>query len=145
MLSTYFEREKAQGRGRERGRQRISSRLHTVSTEPDAGLEPTTVKIVTSAKVKNWMLNQPSHPGAPVCLVLLFAQSGNFDQPRSSLLTNLWVPTIFHPAHLLSHHNVVTPATLGLVYDSTEWNYQDLRQTALRQSYYSISLPISYL
>ena len=30
--------EDAQGRGRERRRERIPSRLHTVSAEPDAGL-----------------------------------------------------------------------------------------------------------
>ena len=29
------------GRGRERGRKRIPSKLHTVSTEPDARLNPT--------------------------------------------------------------------------------------------------------
>ena len=35
------DREHEQGRGRERGRERIPSRLHVVSTEPDAGLELT--------------------------------------------------------------------------------------------------------
>ena len=29
------------GRGAERERERIPSKLHTVSTEPDVGLEPT--------------------------------------------------------------------------------------------------------
>ena len=49
----YFEREcmHKQGRGGERGRERerenISSRLLTVSTEPDAGLELKNCKITT--------------------------------------------------------------------------------------------------
>ena len=41
------EREYEQGRGRERGRHRIHSRLQAVSTEPDAGLEPTNREITT--------------------------------------------------------------------------------------------------
>ena len=35
----YLEREREQGKGREKGRERIPSRLHTMSTEPDVGLE----------------------------------------------------------------------------------------------------------
>ena len=46
----YFEREREWVRGRERGRERIPSRLHTVSTEPDAGLEPTNREIMTWPK-----------------------------------------------------------------------------------------------
>ena len=49
MFLFIFERERRRGRERERtlagegqrGRERISGRLHTVGTEPDAGLEPT--------------------------------------------------------------------------------------------------------
>ena len=43
------ETEHERGRGRERGKHRIrsSSRLRAVSTEPDAGLEPTDREIVT--------------------------------------------------------------------------------------------------
>ena len=33
--------------GTERGRERIPSRLHIVSAEPDAGLKPTNCEIVT--------------------------------------------------------------------------------------------------
>ena len=33
--------------GAERGRERIPSRLHTISAEPDAGLEPTNRDIMT--------------------------------------------------------------------------------------------------
>ena len=36
-----------QGRGRERGRERILNGLHAVSTEPDMGLYPTNCEIVT--------------------------------------------------------------------------------------------------
>ena len=43
----YFEREYEQGRGRERGRARIPSRLHAVSAEPNVGLELTNCKIMT--------------------------------------------------------------------------------------------------
>ena len=39
-------------------------RMCTVSTEPDAGLEPTNREIVTSTEVKSWMLKPMSHPGA---------------------------------------------------------------------------------
>ena len=35
------------GRSRERGKERIPSRLHTVSTEPDVGLELTNHEIMT--------------------------------------------------------------------------------------------------
>ena len=51
----YFEREQEREtgtesewkRGRERGRQKIPSRLRTVSTEPYAGLELTNCEIMT--------------------------------------------------------------------------------------------------
>ena len=35
------------GRGRDRGTERVPSRLHAVSTEPDMGLDPTNPEIVT--------------------------------------------------------------------------------------------------
>ena len=35
------------GAERERGRERIPSKLHTASTEPDAGPEPTNREIIT--------------------------------------------------------------------------------------------------
>ena len=53
------------GRGRERQRERISSRLCSVSAEPDLGLNPTNFEIITWAEIKSWMFNQLSHPGAP--------------------------------------------------------------------------------
>lgn len=48
-------------KGRERGSERIPSRLHTVSAEPDVGPEVT--------KRWDWTLNPLSHSGAPVCWV----------------------------------------------------------------------------
>ena len=53
------------GRGRKRDRDRIPSRLCTVSTEPDVELELTNREIMTSAEIKSQMLNRLSHPGAP--------------------------------------------------------------------------------
>ena len=65
----FILREREQGRGRERererGRERIPSRLHTLSAEPDVGLEVTNREIVTWAESKSQMLNRLSHPGAP--------------------------------------------------------------------------------
>ena len=46
------------GKSRKRGRERIPSRLRTVST----GLDLTNHEIMTSAKVKSQMLNGLSHP-----------------------------------------------------------------------------------
>ena len=40
-------RASEQGRGRERGRERIPSGLHAVSTEPDMGLDLTKCEITT--------------------------------------------------------------------------------------------------
>ena len=48
-LLIYFERksENKRGRGREKGKERIPSRLHAVSIEPKAGLELTNCEIMT--------------------------------------------------------------------------------------------------
>ena len=43
----FFLREREQGRSRERGGDRIPSRLHTVSADLDAGLELTNHEIMT--------------------------------------------------------------------------------------------------
>ena len=77
LMSIYFKRERerererkckwgSEGGVRERGRERIPGRLHTVSTEPHAGLDPTSCGIMTRAKIKSRMLNLLSHPCAPV-------------------------------------------------------------------------------
>ena len=44
-LFIYFERERAEEDQREEERKRIPSRLHTISTEPDKGLELTNHEI----------------------------------------------------------------------------------------------------
>uniref|UniRef100_A0ABI7Z1K0 Uncharacterized protein n=1 Tax=Felis catus TaxID=9685 RepID=A0ABI7Z1K0_FELCA len=51
---------------------RIPSRLHTVSTEPDTGLDLTNHVIMTRAKIESWMLNELSHP---VALILSLSLS----------------------------------------------------------------------
>ena len=56
---------KGAGRGRERGRERISSRLRAVSSEPDVGLDLMNCEMMTWAETKVWMLNPRSHPGVP--------------------------------------------------------------------------------
>ena len=43
----------------------LSSRLHIVRAEPDAGLDLMNYEIMTWAEIKSWTLNQLSHPGAP--------------------------------------------------------------------------------
>ena len=57
----YFEREKetvcARGQGREKRRERIPNRLHTVSVEPNMGLDTMNDEIMTWAKSKSPMLN----------------------------------------------------------------------------------------
>ena len=39
---------------RERGRERIPSRLQVISAKPDAGLKPTNCEIMTLAEIKSW-------------------------------------------------------------------------------------------
>ena len=46
-LSILRQRANTSREGAERGRERIPSRLCTVNTEPDVGLEPTSREIVT--------------------------------------------------------------------------------------------------
>ena len=56
------------GGGAGRGRERISSRLRTVSAEPNTGPELTNREIMTWAEIESWTLNRLSHPGAPIVL-----------------------------------------------------------------------------
>ena len=46
-LFVYFEKESMSRGGTERERGRTPSRLHTVSLEPDVGLEPLNLEIMT--------------------------------------------------------------------------------------------------
>ena len=58
------------GEGRvERGRERIPSRLCTISDEPDSGLELTNCEIVTGAEVKRQDTQLTKPPGRPIPLL----------------------------------------------------------------------------
>ena len=46
-------------------KKRIPSRLCTVSTEPNTGLELPNSEIMTRAEIKSTTLNRLSHPSAP--------------------------------------------------------------------------------
>ena len=50
---------------REREGERLPSRFHAASAEPDARLKLMNCEIMTSAEIKSQTLNQLSHPGAP--------------------------------------------------------------------------------
>ena len=55
-------REGGEGqRERERGRERIPSRLHAVRTEPNMELNPMILEIMTWATIKSQTLNWLSH------------------------------------------------------------------------------------
>ena len=66
-MFTYFEREKEQeqGRGREKRTERTASRLHAVSAETDALLEPVNREMMIGAEIESLALNRLSHPGTP--------------------------------------------------------------------------------
>ena len=57
------ERVSKQGKGSERGRERIPSRLCPVSTEPDVGLKLMNREIMT-AETKSWVCDRLSHRAA---------------------------------------------------------------------------------
>ena len=61
----YFERESE--RAREKGRQKIPSRLHAGSTGHDLGLEDTNHEIVTRARTQSRMIDLLIRTGAPNC------------------------------------------------------------------------------
>ena len=50
---------------------RIPSRLHTASTEPDTGLHPTNHEIVTRAEIKSRTLHPTEPPRRPSTILLL--------------------------------------------------------------------------
>ena len=50
----------------EKGRERIPSRLHAVSTQPDTEPDLMNREIMTLAQIKSQTLNQLSHPSALV-------------------------------------------------------------------------------
>ena len=65
FISGGRERESTSRGGAERRRDRIPSRLRTISAGPDSGLELPNLEIMTWAEIKNWTLNRLSDPGAP--------------------------------------------------------------------------------
>ena len=62
-------------RVRERGRERIPSRLCAVSVEPDVGPDPPNCEILALAKTKSQMPNRLSLSGAPKCCQFLLLVS----------------------------------------------------------------------
>ena len=71
-------RERERGKGhvsrggveRERGREKIPSRLCAISVEPHTGLDPMKYEVMLLTKVKSWTLSQLSRPDAPAILML---------------------------------------------------------------------------
>ena len=47
FLFMYFERERGEGEGQRERRERVPSRLHSISAVPDVGLDLTNCEIVT--------------------------------------------------------------------------------------------------
>ena len=80
-LYLFILRESTSGGGAEKDRERIPSKLHFVSTEPDAGLKPTNREITTWAEIKSWTLNRLSHSGTlKMCLNLKREREMHFMQ-----------------------------------------------------------------
>ena len=73
FLFICFEIEKE----RQREGERIPSRLHSVSAEPDMGFDFTNHEIMTWAKIKSWTLSEP-----PVC-------------PENTCIPNHFIPSWF--------------------------------------------------
>ena len=55
MFESEGERVEEGQKGKERDR-RLSGRLHTISTEPDAG-RSSNLEVMTQAEIKSWTLN----------------------------------------------------------------------------------------
>ena len=93
--------------------ERIPSRLHTVSTEPNSGLKLTNRVIMTRPKIKSRMLNRLSHPGA--LYYILIGNEALRHRKISSLSHNLsWKDTSEPPA-VRNSYPPVCPTTRGPV------------------------------
>ena len=81
FMLVYFERERERehtsrgGAERETERERIPSRLHAVSTEPDTGLSLTNCEIMPRAEIRSGVFNCPSHSGAPNVYLFILRES----------------------------------------------------------------------
>ena len=66
FIYLFQERERERGNMHRKGRERerIPTRVHAVSAEPDVGLNPTNCEIMTWVKIKSWEFNKLSHPGS---------------------------------------------------------------------------------
>ena len=60
------ERARASRGGAERRRDSSPSRIRTVGTEPDLGLELPSHEILTRAEIKSQTFNRLCHPDAPI-------------------------------------------------------------------------------
>ena len=103
-LFIYLERG-ARSREREGERERIPSRLHDISAEPDVRHDPTNCEIITLVKIKSQMLNTLSYPGDP-----------SFS---SFLICQLSIPSSYFKYHLhmrsFPNHRTITPMELILL------------------------------
>ena len=75
------EHERERETDRQKQRRKIPSRLCIVSTEPNLGLELMNREIMTSAKIKSWLLNRLRHPGAPAFKSFLRSLLGEGELP----------------------------------------------------------------
>ena len=89
FVSILRQRERAQA-GEE---ERLPSRLHAVTTEPDAGLELTNCETMTWAETKSQTFNQLSHPGTPFSILYppISSQNSATSPLRHGSLA--WVPS----------------------------------------------------
>ena len=105
----FWEREHEQGRDRERGRQRIWSRLCAVSTKPDMGAQ--TPEPWNDDLSRNQMLNWLSHSGAPHIFSFLKLLYQAFIKEKKSCLSGFFRIILFKNcnniiktcSHLLHH------------------------------------------
>ena len=117
FIYLFFRERKSMcmNRGRaEGGTRRNPSRLCTVSTEPDAGLELTTCEIMIWAEIKGQKINWLSHPGALVSLSILSA----FYVRVLTTIDNHCLYPLFH--WRLQKGNILT---LSFLFYFFSWNF----------------------
>ena len=99
-----FERERAQGKGRERGRHRIQSRLQALSCQHRAQCRAQTHELKDHDRSPSQMLNWMSHPGArKVRFLLVFLYSPwHIRVWALKILLCPWSNTSHNQKHILS-------------------------------------------